>query len=303
MTALPSVMFANTAANQLTAAQLKRATAATEVVRLRRGAYLPAAEIEALDDLQRHRALIAATLPAQCWVDAICYVSAAVLHESPIWRIDLQRAHLHKPLRGAGRRHRVLHVHTTPLTPDEIVEVGGVRVTTVARTLLDIALSESFESAVVMVDDALHRKVVTRAELDLQIERSVRRHGRARAIRAFAFADGLCESVGESRSRVGMHLAGIPAPELQAEIRRADGSLVARVDFRWGRVIGEFDGMSKYGRWLRPGETAADAVVREKLREDELQALGFLVVRWTWKDLEDPAFWRRLQRVLEQAAA
>ena len=87
----------------------------------------------------------------------------------------------------------------------------------------------------VMVDDALHRKVVTRAELDLQIERSVRRHGRARAIRAFAFADGLCESVGESRSRVGMHLAGIPAPELQAEIRHADGSLVARVDFRWGR--------------------------------------------------------------------
>jgi hypothetical protein len=34
-----------------------------------------------------------------------------------------------------------------------------------------------------------------------------------------------------------------------------------------------------------------------------LRALGFIVVRWTWKDLEDPTFWRRLQRVLEQAAA
>jgi len=68
-------------------------------------------------------------------------------------------------------------------------------------------------------------------------------------------------------------------------------------------VVGEFDGKSKYGLWLRPGETAADAVVREKIREDALRAMGFIVIHWTWKDLEDPAFYRRLLAVLEQAAA
>ena len=297
------MILAGSAGIDLTRGQLRHAHAAAEVVRLRRGGYVSAEESAAFDDRQRHRALIAATLPAQGRVGALSYVSAAVLHGSPTWQIDMHRVHLTKERRGAGRRRAVVHVHTTPLAPDEIVEVDRLLVTSLPRTLLDIAMTQSFQSTVVMLDDALHRKAVTVADLDLQLDRSPGRHGRARAVRAFAFADARCESVGESRSRVGMHLAGVPAPELQSEIRRSDGSLVARVDFRWGNVVGEFDGVSKYGRWLRPGETAADAVVREKIREDALRAMGFIVIRWTWKDLEDPAFYRRLLAVLEQAAA
>ena len=261
------MILAGSAGIDLTRGQLRHAHSTAEVVRLRRGGYVSAAESAACDDTQRHRALIAATLPAQGRVSALSYVSAAVLHGSPTWQIDMHRVHLTKERRGAGRRGAVVHVHTTPLAPDEIVEVDGLLVTSLPRTLLEIAMTQSFQSAVVMLDDALHR------------------------------------GVGESGSRVGMHLAGVPTPELQSEIRRSDGSLVARVDFRWGKVVGEFDGKSKYGLWLRPGETAADAVVREKIREDALRAMGFIVIHWTWKDLEDPAFYRRLLAVLEQAAA
>jgi hypothetical protein len=45
-------------------------------------------------------------------------------------------------------------------------------------------------------------------------------------------------------------------------------------DFYWDehRHLGEFDGMIKYQRLFRPGETASDCVIREKKREDAMRA-------------------------------
>jgi len=44
----------------------------------------------------------------------------------------------------------------------------------------------------------------------------------------------------------------------------------------------------KYGRFLRPGETIEEAVLREKQREDAIRDQGWQVVRWTWDDLWTP---------------
>ena len=46
--------------------------------------------------------------------------------------------------------------------------------------------------------------------------------------------------------------------------------------------------MVKYGRLLKPGQTAGDAVHGEKLREDALRDHGWQVARWTWDDLWQP---------------
>lgn len=69
-------------------------------------------------------------------------------------------------------------------------------------------------------------------------------------------------------------------------IRDSRGTFLGRVDFFWERegVIGEFDGLAKYGA---DGIAAATAVHREKLREDAVRDAGYEVVRWTWKDLFD----------------
>ena len=53
-------------------------------------------------------------------------------------------------------------------------------------------------------------------------------------------------------------------------------------------VAVEFDGKVKYGRLLKPGQTASDVAWDEKLREDALARLGWEVVRWTWADLFQP---------------
>lgn len=44
--------------------------------------------------------------------------------------------------------------------------------------------------------------------------------------------------------------------------------------------------MSKYGRYRKAGETVADAVLREKRREDALRAAGIMVIRSWWAMLE-----------------
>ena len=107
------------------------------------------------------------------------------------------------------------------------------------------------------------------------------------ARRVVAFADGRAESVGESRSRIAIARAGLPAPTLQLPVRLTVGTAYA--DFGWPaqRVLGEFDGKVKYGRLLKPGQEPGDAVYEEKRREDAVRAQGWEVVRWRWADLDD----------------
>jgi hypothetical protein len=109
------------------------------------------------------------------------------------------------------------------------------------------------------------------------------------ARRVIEFADGRAESIGESRSRVAIMLAGLPAPQPQWEVRDDNGMLLGRSDFGWPEhgVLGEFDRRTKYGRLLGAGEEPGDAVLREKLREDAMRAERWGMVRWTWPELDD----------------
>lgn len=82
--------------------------------------------------------------------------------------------------------------------------------------------------------------------------------------------------------------AGLPIPVLQWEIRDDTGRTLGRSDFGWPEhgVAGEFDARIKYGRLLGPGETAGDAVYREKQREDSSRDWIRTVVPWGWDDLD-----------------
>jgi hypothetical protein len=135
--------------------------------------------------------------------------------------------------------------------------------------------------AVVLADAALATGKTTREALVSALLRAIGWLGSPAARRAVAFADERSESVGESRSRVAIALAGLPEPVLQWEVAGF------RTDFGWPDhcVVGEFDGEIKYGRLLRPGQQPGDVVFAEKRREDALRAHGLEVVRWTWQDL------------------
>jgi hypothetical protein len=269
--------------------ELGRARRQGQALTVRRGAYVGSADERLRDPLALHLLTVHAAVRQLPPRAVVSHVSAAVLHGLDIWAVPLTRVHVTRSRSSGGRSGRHLHLHTAPLDADEVDEVGGVQTTTVARTVVDLARSVPFEQAVVSADAALRIGLVDAAELRHAVDRAAHRPGNRRARRVVEFADGRSESVGESRSRVALQRAGVPAPALQHEVRSATGLLVARVDFWWAAraTVGEFDGAVKYRRLLRPGQDAGDAVFAEKIREDAVRAEGVRVVRWTWRELDD----------------
>jgi hypothetical protein len=228
-------------------------------------------------------------------------MSAAVLHQLPIWNNQLARVHITRDGSGGGKVRRYVHLHVAPLPATEVCEIEGQRVTTLARTVLDLLRTLTMEQSVPIGDAAL-RLGLRLEDLAELAGRCIGWRGMLRARRAMNFLDPRSESPGESYSRVVLHRIGVPAPTPQYEVWERE-VLVGRVDFCWEefRTLGEFDGRQKYGQLLKPGQTAADAVFEEKRREDALRDLGWQIVRWIWQDLYHPEdLRRRLERAFER---
>ena len=274
-----------------------------ELRSLRRGAY-SRAPTPPPDMRSTHRELVQATTRLLTRDDAvISHMSAAALHGLPLWDSDLSTVHVTCDREGGGRRRSWNFVHVCPLRDTEIVEIDGIRVTDLARTVVDLARGLSAFKAVPIGDAAL-RQGLDREVLTEALARCRGWRGVVRARRAIAFLDPRSESVGESCSRVRMAEVGLPAPELQARILDDLGYLIARTDFGWRerRTLGEFDGVGKYGPLRRADQTAEDVVIAEKDREDALRDQGFQVVRWRWDALKDPTILhRKIMRGFDRA--
>lgn len=251
--------------------------------RLARGAYVFSDHLAQLDARSRHALRIEAILPGLSDDAVVSHDSAAVLHGLPLFGADLSKVRVTRNRRGGGRTTAGVVVHSSTL--DDVVEIDGIRVTSMARTITDIARTRSLDTAVSMGDEALRRGV--RPELlDDELDRARTRKGVAHARRAVAMLDGRSESVGESLGRLRLVQSGFTDIDLQVEIYDEDRIHVARVDaLVCTRVATEFDGKVKYQKYLRPGQSAGDAVFEEKKREDRVRELGYPVVRFTWSDL------------------
>jgi predicted transcriptional regulator of viral defense system len=104
---------------------------------------------------------------------------------------------------GQNRSGRAgLRVHSADLPREHVTEAYGMPVTTPARTVLDLARNLGFRAGVVEADSALHRKLVTKAELESVRSYCSRWPGATQAAGVVAFADALSESALESLARV-----------------------------------------------------------------------------------------------------
>ena len=251
--------------------------------RLGNGVYVDAAESAALDVEARHLLRANAIMPSLSDDAVLSHESAAVVHGLPLFGVELGPVHVTHNRRGGGRVNESVVTHCFPL--DDVVVIDGLRVTSLPRTVVDIARTRSLDSAVVLGDRAM-RMGVSREELVEELACARRRQGVAKARRAVERLDARSESVGESLSRIRLWQHGFDDVELQVEVRDAHGKLLGRTDFLVAStVVCESDGKVKYGKYLRPGEEPGDAVFKEKKREDAIRDCGYPVVRWTWADL------------------
>ncbi|MGY2081443.1 type IV toxin-antitoxin system AbiEi family antitoxin domain-containing protein [Modestobacter sp. SYSU DS0657] len=287
MTGPPALVLRRRAlASGLVDDEIRRLRRRGEWTTLQRGAYL--AQPGDLDRRQRHLLRVRATVAGLRSPAVVSHASAAVVHGLPLWAIPLDRVHVTRQPPARAVRESRLHSHAARFTVDDAVVVDGLAVTSVPRTVVDLARSLPFEPALAVADAALHRGLTTPAELADVVTAASGTRGSRGARRVVAAADRRSESIGESRSRAVMIEAGLPVPDLQVEVRRSDGGFVGRSDFGWRqqRLLGEFDGRLKYGRLLRPGQSPGDAVFEEKRREDALREERWGVVRWVWAELD-----------------
>ncbi len=119
-------------------------------------------------------------------------------------------------------------------------------VTTVARTVIDLARTSSFRAGVVTADNALHRGRTTKDELAAVLADCRRWRGSRAAAAVVEFADRKSESALESVGRVVFRDLRLPPPELQVWLGRDEDAV--RVDFLWRRyrTVVEVDGAVKY---------------------------------------------------------
>ena len=287
--------------------EIDRMAASGALVRVRRGLYARATGQPGSPEdehVRRVRAVVAATRSDH----VVSHVSAAVVRRLPVPTDALGRVHLTRERVGGGKRRGDVCLHTSPLPASDVATHVGLLVTTPARTFVDVARRLPVGWTVALGDQA-RRAGMSVGELEQVLARTAGWPGVGRARRAAALLDPRSESVGESLSRVLLVEAGLTPTDLQLPVVGEDGDLVGRVDFAWPehRTIGEFDGRVKYGRGgqdgLRERDQRAweDVVWAEKVREDLLRDLGWLVVRWTWDDLWRPGLVAtRVQRAFER---
>ncbi|ODT99241.1 MAG: hypothetical protein ABS81_26095 [Pseudonocardia sp. SCN 72-86] len=159
------------------------------------------------------------------------------------------------------------------LLPEEVTVVGGCRVTTPLRTAWDIARRERRADSVVAIDSlARNSGLVLDALVDMAF-RLRKAPGAALVRAATTLADPLAESPMETRMRLVLTDAGLPAPVSQFELVEA-GLVVARFDLAYpdARLAIEYDG-------------AAHDDVLDRQRDVRTGALGWQTIRLVSADI------------------
>ncbi len=143
------------------------------------------------------------------------------------------------------------------------------------------------DNAVAVLDDTLHRGLLTDAGLSAVTARMRGRRGSAKVADWIGLVDRRAESPLESFARLACVDGGVPPDELQVEIRASSGRLIGRGDMGW-----RLDG----SRWLiaeidgREFHEAPNALLRDRARQNALMNTGRVdLLRFTAADIRTPS--------------
>lgn len=267
-----------------------RAAHGTEV-RIARGAYVDEPYWAGLGARERYVLAIRAVAETRGTRPVLSHWSAAAIHGLPIIGPWPGRVHLTQDAANGTRSRGMVVRHSLPITGADVVELDGLLVTSIARTVIDLAVVAPGVSGVTSMDAALHvdrfhhrPPLVTPDELGESWAARLPFRGHARARDIIDFSVTNADSPIESASRWNMRLVGLPAPILQ-QSHFDDRGFIGDTDFSWPDhgVVGEADGDLKYlDPAFRRGRSADQVVLDEKIREDRLRALPRVVARWRW---------------------
>ncbi|WP_448005989.1 type IV toxin-antitoxin system AbiEi family antitoxin domain-containing protein [Agromyces bauzanensis] len=191
-----------------------------------------------------------------------------------------------------GHRRRTT-VSLAQIGDFSVESIDGVAVTSIEHSLIHLCRTATLGAALVAVDAALCSMPWDPTPPRTTIERLAAEHERllpyARSRRTDAVlrrATSLAATPLETCSRLVMEEFGAPAPTLQHPLWLPERGEWAYLDFYWHDLGAgaEADGDGKY---LSGGSAAASAqaVVREKKREDAVRRQLRAFERWDWAEM------------------
>lgn len=228
-----------------------------------------------------------------------CGPTAVVSHESAavLWKIvgpSEPRPPIHVLTAGGNRSRPGIRVHRTRrLHPRDTTTRLGIPLTTVPRTLLDLAGGVDGRALERIVAEALAGRLTTLRALRARVAVEDGRNHRASRLRRLlnAGAPALTRSEAEERLLALLRKTPLPRPRTNARLEGME------VDVLWreARLVVEVDG--------RATHDSSAAFETDRRRDATLAAAGFRVVRVTRRQLtEEPeAVLVRLAQALARA--
>jgi hypothetical protein len=247
------------------------------------------------------RALSAATPGA--WIS---HLTAAVLLGLwlPSWFQDCRELHLSKPKSLPQVRRAGVTGHTVLAFDDEIMDWQGIRLSTPARTWLDLARLVPLEDLVAIGDQLVRQPRpeleqrsepwATMQELRMMISRHPKMQGIVKARTAVDMIRAGADSAPETFLRLALTEAGLPDPELQIRVVPGDlYSPAADLGYRKQRIAIQYDG----GHHLTREQQS-----RDNYRDEYFLAAGWRYFNFNADDLAQDFRWavRRVRAALRE---
>jgi hypothetical protein len=208
--------------------------------------------------------------------------SAAAVHGAK-WVGSARPAEL---IHDNRRRAPMISVRGDRLEADEVCVIDGMKVTTPARTALDLACWYPVREAVAAIDALICATELKLADVEVLAQRYRGRRGIKKARMALELVDGGAQSPKETWLRLILVDAGFPRPQTQIPVYNEFGWCEAYLDLGWEdiKLAVEYDGDQH--------RTDRQQYVKDIRRAEMLERMGWLVVRVVAEDHPDDIIWR-----------
>jgi hypothetical protein len=204
---------------------------------------------------------------------------------------DAPRIHISRPDTMSIPRRAGVVGHVGQFFPDEVTSHDGVLLTSRVRTWLDVSRRMSIDELTVVADHLIRRPrqelegrseaYASLADLAEMLDRHKGTPGIRKARLALEQARVGSDSAPETRLRLALARAGLPAPLLNLPTGLLDG-VVRQPDLSYPdyRVAAEYDG---------EGHSEEGQVVRDIAREEDFSRAGWALVRLSKRHMTNDA--------------
>ncbi|MDN5806556.1 MAG: hypothetical protein L0I80_02140 [Brevibacterium sp.] len=260
------------------------------------GTTFPKLRGDIRDEVEKLRIRIASRRESVLPGDVFSHVSAALIHGlDPVVtgtkRVEISRS-------AYSRKYPDLSLYDRDIACEDIARDLGYPVTSLPRTLADIALDHPLEVSVPLISEALRKSLIVRESLEPFFVVGTR--GLKRARLALKLSDNVYESSAEAFCAVKFHRHGITGMRPQVTTSSSTGKFIGRNDFRHDSapVIVEVHGIGKY--YMHP--SGPDDAARENhQRNMNLVNAGFRVFNLTFGDLFRPQIFAQIKWAITSA--